>query len=144
MPTPSDSSSPDPEPWGWTRAHRVSLAILLTLALGILTFDYLRHPYRLDDPAVVIDGQPASLEQQLDPNTADWPSLARLPHVGETLARRLVAFRDQNKDASTPAFQSLDDLDKVGGFGPKTRESLRPYLKFPARDAATTQVGGSG
>jgi hypothetical protein len=134
-PTPS----PQPEPWGWTRTHQIGIATLLAILLMFLVVIYHRNPARLDDPVVVVDGQRVDLEQQLDPNVADWPSLARLPHIGESLARRLVDYRQANAaiSADGKAFHSLDDLEKVGGFGPKTRQGLQPYLKFPT-EASTT------
>jgi len=139
MPSPIDhpptdaAGSTDTEPWGWTRQHTLGIALILTATLVFLAINYARNPWRLDDPLVIVNGQPVALDQQLDPNSAPWPSLARLPHVGETLARRLVAYRQENAAADGIVFHNLDDLEKIGGFGPKTREGLREYLKFPAK-----------
>ncbi len=133
---------PDREPWGWTRTHRIGIAILLTAMLIFLAVNLYRHPYRLDDSVVVIDGQRVTLEQQIDPNSADWPSLARLPHIGESLAKLLVTYRQQHIAAAPDGivFHTLDDLEKIGGFGQKTREGLRPYLIFPdSASASATQ-----
>lgn len=58
----------------------------------------------------------------LDVNTADESELQRLPGVGPTIARRIVEAR-----AAGP-FRSPDDLRRVKGIGPKTMESLRPFV----------------
>jgi hypothetical protein len=142
--TPSPDA-PEPEPWGWTRTHQIGIAMLLAMTLLFFGVIYHRNPARLDDSVVVVDGRRVELEQQIDPNTADWPSLARLPHIGESLARRLVEYRQSNAGASPGgvAFHTLEDLDKVGGFGPKTREVLRPYLKFPAQPVPAPVPGAA-
>jgi|GEM_PF-781271 len=59
----------------------------------------------------------------VDINRADWPEIIQLPGLGETLAQRVIAEREQ----SGP-YLSVDDLDRVDGIGPKTLESLRTYL----------------
>jgi competence protein ComEA len=60
---------------------------------------------------------------RVDINTAAWPELAELPGIGETLARRIVESREQQGP-----FESLEDLDRVPGIGPKTLAELRPLL----------------
>ena len=59
----------------------------------------------------------------MDINKADWPELAELPEVGETLARRIVDSRAQDGE-----FRDHDDLKRVRGIGPATLEQMRPYL----------------
>ena len=60
---------------------------------------------------------------QVDINQADWPELIQLPEVGETLARRIVDFRQHRGP-----FGSIDELLAVAGIGPKTLEQIHPYL----------------
>ena len=56
-------------------------------------------------------------------NTADAPTLDRLPGVGEVLAERIVADRE----AHGP-FGSVDDLERVSGIGPAMMASLRDLV----------------
>jgi len=65
-----------------------------------------------------------SVKFLVDVNQAEWPELAQLPDVGETLARRIV---DSRQEAGP--FLDHDDLRRVRGIGPKTLERLRPYLR---------------
>jgi competence ComEA-like helix-hairpin-helix protein len=48
----------------------------------------------------------------LNINTADVTTLESLPHIGPTLANRIIAYRTQNGDFATSA-----DLQKVKGIG---------------------------
>lgn len=60
----------------------------------------------------------------VDVNTAEWPELAQLPGIGETLARRIVETRQ-----SGGPFRDFEDLrGRVRGIGPTTLERIRPYL----------------
>ena len=64
-------------------------------------------------------------------NAADWVTLALVPGLGETLARRIVAERDR----CGGRFDALDDLLAVRGIGEKTLASLRTYLFVGEPDA---------
>ena len=56
-------------------------------------------------------------------NTASLSDLQRLPGIGEKRAQAIVAYRQE-----WGGFSSVDDLLRVDGLGPRTLESLRPYL----------------
>jgi competence protein ComEA len=57
--------------------------------------------------------------------------LARLPGIGEAIAKRIVQYRQEHSaGAERPVFQSPQDLDAVSGIGPKLVERIGPYLKF--------------
>lgn len=60
----------------------------------------------------------------LNLNEATEEELARrLPGVGETLARRIVEYREQHH-----GFERLEDLRNVEGIGEATWEEIRPFL----------------
>jgi uncharacterized protein len=58
-------------------------------------------------------------------NTASAPLLSRVAGVGETLARKIVAYRNENG-----AFRSRQDLLKVPGLGPRTFEQAAGFLRI--------------
>src|SRR5882724_6639223 len=66
---------------------------------------------------------PLSARYLVDINKAEWPELAELPDIGETMARRIVDSRK-----SVGAFKDHDDLRRVRGIGPRTLEKMKPYL----------------
>jgi uncharacterized protein len=58
-------------------------------------------------------------------NTASAPLLTRVSGIGATMARRLVAYRNENG-----AFASRRQLSKVPGLGPKTFEQAAGFLRI--------------
>ncbi len=76
--------------------------------------------------------EPLTMQFQIQVNQADWPEFTLLPGIGETLARRIVAYREQHGP-----FRSVDQLQSVKGIGPKTLRRIGPYLRVKdAEDAA--------
>jgi len=61
---------------------------------------------------------------EVDLNSAEWPELAQVPGIGETLAKRII----ESRDVEGP-YLDHDDLDRVRGIGPRTIERMRPYLR---------------
>ncbi|MEI8195797.1 MAG: helix-hairpin-helix domain-containing protein [Phycisphaerae bacterium] len=149
MSKPSGSSPEDPSAsaqastWGWTRPHRFALYFLLILLLGFLTLQYLRRPYRLDEPLTLEHGELPLVESAIDPNSADAARLACLPHLSEKLARAIVAYRQLHHDASGVAFATGEDLERVPGIGKKVRLAILPYLCFPG-DATRPAASPNG
>jgi competence protein ComEA len=60
---------------------------------------------------------------EVDINTADADTLASIPGVGEGLAKRIIAFRDQNG-----AFASVDELLDVAGITEHRLDAMLPYV----------------
>jgi competence ComEA-like helix-hairpin-helix protein len=120
------------------RVYLVCYVLLGVLLIYALVFRWLR-PVVLEEPIRIEPARVAQVEQQIDPNVATWPELARLPGVGEALAKRIVAYREERQraaqDTSTSSlivFRSVEDLDEVAGIGDKAIQQMRPHLKFPA------------
>ncbi len=57
-------------------------------------------------------------------NTASVQGLMELPGIGETLAGRIVAYREENGP-----FIRIDQIMAVSGIGPGTYEKLRRYVR---------------
>jgi uncharacterized protein len=58
-------------------------------------------------------------------NTASAPLLTRVSGIGETMAKKIISYRDQNG-----AFKSRKELNKVPGLGPKTFEQAAGFLRI--------------
>ena len=69
--------------------------------------------------------EPQNARFEVDVNRADWPELAELPGIGPTLAHRIVDCRR----VGGPYADHADLRRRVRGIGPKTLESIRPYLR---------------
>ena len=98
---------------------------IIAIAIGIRFFT--GNPY-LDIDEVV----PKPPVFQVDINVAEWPEIAQLPGVGETLAGRIVAQR------MTSPFSSVDQLLMVHGIGDKKMEAIRPFL-LPVNSGHSTR-----
>lgn len=68
-------------------------------------------------------------------NTAGIEELTLLPRVGETVARRIVEFREENG-----AFKSAEDLLLVRGVGEKTFELMAPHVAVEGETTLTEKV----
>jgi len=105
------------------RSDQAVLAVFGGLALaGMIAAWFVQDGWsgRLTE---IDEQQPREAKFLVDINTAQWPELSQLPRVGEVLAKRIVASREEHGP-----FRSHDDLDRVYGIGPKTIEKIRPYL----------------
>jgi competence protein ComEA len=107
------------------RADQAAVAVL-TLAgligMTVYTVVQSRQPGRW----IEIDrAEPLEARFIVDLNTADWPELAQLPDIGETLARRIVEVRQ----TGGPFLDHADLRHRVQGIGPRTLERIKPYLR---------------
>ena len=91
------------------------VAIGVTMVTGEMTFQAADEP---SSKAAVKTGD------RLDINSATVDELIELPGIGETMAGRIVRFREQNGP-----FQRIEDLLKVKGIGEKSFQKLRPSIK---------------
>lgn len=67
--------------------------------------------------------QTAAIPSLVNVNEADVNELARLPGIGETLAGRIVTYREQHG-----SFTSTEQLKLVEGIGEKKWEAISPYV----------------
>lgn len=98
----------------------VSVCVLLCVVFAVSkTFDW-QKSFEIE------------LESQINPNKAPPASLVRLPGIGVGLAGAIVDYRENfsGKGGKRPAFETIDDLQKVRGIGPKKAESMKEWLKF--------------
>jgi len=112
------------------RAFRVALA--LAVGGGLLTLAWPGQPIMR-----AAAGTSPRIEDRLDPNQATWWQLERLPGVGESLAKSIVAERER-RAAQWPgetAFVRPDSLLHVPGLGPRKLAPLLAYLRFPPASA---------
>ena len=123
MPTPSQPTNETP-PWLLKRADQAMVGALVLVGLVSLTA-WWYHQGGADGRLIEIDRQPKwSAQFLVDVNEADWPELAQLPGIGQTLAQRIVATRDERGP-----FIDHSELRRVRGIGPKTLEKIKPYLR---------------
>ena len=129
--SPADPKPP-PQP-GWNDSQRRALIALLSIFLVVLCVRYAMNRAYVPDPQPSHGARYDELASRVDPNTADWQTLAAIPTLGEKRAKAIVAFRERSRAANPGriVFQNANDLMQVKGIGRATMENLRPYLTFP-------------
>ncbi len=118
----------DPPPglphWLLRRADQAAVAALVAAALSATLGWWIGQGGWRGRLIEVERAAPQTARFQVDINQADWPELANLPGVGARLAHRIVDCRQ-----ASGRFIDHEDLRRrVPGIGPRTLESLRPYL----------------
>jgi DNA uptake protein ComE-like DNA-binding protein len=130
--------------FGWTDSQRRVLLVLLCVFLVFLAARYACNRMYVGDPQPETPPRYDQLADRIDPNTADWQTLAALPGIGEAKARDIVAYRERKraeaKDPSLVVFDAPGDLLYVRGIGAALVEAMKPHLLFPpaTRRPATT------
>jgi competence protein ComEA len=72
---------------------------------------------------------PFAAPVRVDLNRADLPTLMSLPGIGRGRASAIILRR-----VRLGRFESLAELGRVDGLGPKTVAALRPFLVDPGGD----------
>ncbi|EOT44610.1 helix-hairpin-helix domain-containing protein [Enterococcus columbae] len=81
-----------------------------------------------DERTNLVTSTSSTSEQQqnlVNINEADLTTLQTLSGIGEKKAQAIIAYRQENG-----SFKSIDDLNKVPGFGEKTVEKIRNLIRI--------------
>ncbi len=100
--------------WSW---HGTLVVTLGFLAISLIMITDLPH---VTSPPVQMV---ATTDHRIDLNKATLTELETLPNIGPVKAKRIMDVRP---------FDSVNDLLRVPGMGPKTLESLLPYIRVSA------------
>jgi competence protein ComEA len=124
MPIAMPQPTHETPPWLWKRADQATIGALVLAALVSMTA-WWYYQGGADGRLIEIDRAPKRQASFLvDVNEADWPELAQLPGIGQTLAQRIVAVREDRGP-----FLDHSELRRVRGIGPKTLDKMKPYLR---------------
>lgn len=118
----------------WQSLLLAATAVFLAFTAGIyLGRNHSRGGVSVQVPAAMYSAPTAPMETAslttqtisypIDINTASAEELETLPGIGRILARRIVAFREENG-----RFSRLEELMQVEGIGEKRMEELLEYI----------------
>ena len=108
---------------GITRGDRLVVSVLVVSSLVLMAAHWARLSGWGTQP-IEIDRIPRTpVGFRLDLNTTNWVELSQLEGIGPTLARRIIADREENG-----RFDRVDELQRVRGIGPRTVARLKPWL----------------
>lgn len=113
------------------QAVLVILALVVVAGVAYRAITYLRLG---QEPLEVIPAAPPTY--RVNVNAANWVTLALVPGLGESLAKRIVALREERGGR----FDTLEDLVAVRGIAEKKLGNLRPFLFAGPTDAAGEPV----
>jgi competence protein ComEA len=113
------------------RADQLGIAVLSLFALVAIGGYWINQAVIRHRVIDLDKAPPLDTGFRVDINSADWPELAQLPEMGESLAQKIVAWRKEHGP-----FKDLTDLRRVKGIGPKKYEAVRPFLRPIGRAAA--------
>ena len=100
---------------------------------GSCLIRYIHQRYFVDKQINIQKVSVLKLKDKINPNTASWASLARLPGIGETRARYIISYRKifkQTYGSNAVAFTSSNDMIKVKNVGPVIVDQIEEYLIF--------------
>jgi DNA uptake protein ComE-like DNA-binding protein len=106
-------------------------AVLVIIGVLLICWKY---AHSSSDQSGVVPEKVSLANELIDPNTASYASLRRLPGVGDMRARAIINYRQKCEEP--PAFKKPADFKNVPGIGPGTLNAALPLMIFPEMTAA--------
>jgi competence protein ComEA len=108
---------------GLHRSDQLFVGVMLAI-LAVLSFGYWMKLSGWGQTPVEIERLPSrKYDFRLDVNHATWVQWAQLEGIGEVLAQRIIADRNQHGP-----FATVDDVTRVKGIGVKKLTAIREWL----------------
>lgn len=127
----NERSPEDRQAW-LRRGDQLVVWLLVTSLLILLGIQWARLSRWGSSPIELSSQAPLEYYYSVEINSASWVEWAQLDGIGEKLARRIVADRDERGP-----FRSISDVSRVKGIGPKILEKIRPFLQCKEQQSAT-------
>lgn len=91
----------------------------------------------LSSPAIYAKASKKQIHGKLNLNNASAEQIDQLPGISPKKAQDVVDYRKEHP------FKSVDELDQVKGFTPKTIGKLKPYLAIEGATNLSVEGGNS-
>ena len=120
--------------------RNIIMWLLLVILSATILIRCMENRYNVRKKFVQNEEGAEYLANKINPNTATWASLARLPGIGAGKARAIIKYRRQycekNGSKKIP-FKKDMDICKVKGIGEVTVEQIKEYLIFDKHKQAS-------
>ena len=116
--------------FSWRRPNLAAMLVLLIAAGAALAWRSSRSPVNAADEIPITPSRVAMGLDRIDPNTACYASLRRVPGVGPVTAQAIIDCRRQRGNL---AFRKIEDLRQVPGIGPALCRRMAPFMDLPSQ-----------
>jgi len=115
-----------------TNQMQMKIIYILIIILSIIClYNRYRNPLLISKQIIEKICISDNIVDKINPNTAEWQSLARLPGIGAEKAKAIVAYRQAHANQEgKPCFHNMNELNKVKGIGPVICQQIAPYIIF--------------
>ncbi len=120
----ADGPTSESAPLWLRRTDQLVVGTLLVALVVLLTIHWLRLSRWGTVSIELTSQQPREYFYSLDINSASWVEWAQLDGIGEKLAKRIVADREERGP-----FRDASDIGRVRGIHFKQLESMKPFLR---------------
>ncbi|WP_143287288.1 helix-hairpin-helix domain-containing protein [Caloramator quimbayensis] len=95
----------------------------INLAMKLKDEDYIKVESTQSSSSSIQTNIQINLSNKININTADKEQLKTLPRIGDSLAERIIDFRNKNGP-----FKRIEDIKKVSGIGDKMFENIKDKI----------------
>lgn len=123
---PENASPENDEPGSflWLTSRDQWLTVIVSILVVVLLTEKWQRLRYIDRSEIQVHRAGDDIGYQIELNSATWVELTQLRDIGNVIAQRIVEDRNLHGP-----FQSVDDLERVKGIGPRTIEKNRRWLR---------------
>jgi competence ComEA-like helix-hairpin-helix protein len=114
----------------WRRANLAAILAILIAGGALLGWKVTEQSVRAGEQIPVNPSRVAQGRDLINPNTASYASIRRLPGMGQAKAQAIIDWRESHKDLP---FREARDLSQIRGIGPVLTHRVAPYLDLPSK-----------
>ena len=93
------------------------------LLLGLFLRQFIKPSYKTLINKFQKENKQTKIDFKLDINQAKFEDLIKLPGIGESIANRIISYRDENG-----GFNSLEELTNVKGIAEKKIKQIEKFI----------------
>lgn len=133
---PRTADPADGDSWlGINHTDQLIIGLIMLALISLLTVRWYQTG-AVERSSLLISREMPAPGYRIDLNSATWPELTQLDGIGPAMAQRIVEDRDRRGP-----FQSVDDLTRVKGIGPKLLERNRQWLRIGLQESGSADSG---